>query len=187
MTKPLTEKQRVFAASYIGHMNSARACREAGYKDPAATGWALLNQERFAHVQAHIAEIKAEQFRRLQMDADEILANLANIARASLGQIIEVTGDGDPFLNLAAASPEFLSALASAEIEDFTDSRERDAAGEVVARQVRRVKVRTHDKVRALEVLAKHAGLLKDKVEVSADESFATLLLKAANMRKDNQ
>jgi phage terminase small subunit len=183
--KGMTPMQRKFAHAYASSLNLTKASKEAGYADVGA-GWRLMNDKAFKHVQELVAELKAEQFQRLHMTGDEILAGLANVARVNLGDIIETTPDGDPFINLANASPQFMSALVSAEVEDFMDSRERDAAGEVVAREVRRVKVRTHDKVRALELLAKHAGLLKDKLEVSADDSFAVLLMKAANLRKDN-
>lgn len=158
--------------------NATQAYLAAGYsaRGAAQSAHALL---RNPDVQARIDNLRVSKLKALHMGAEETLAEIAKIARASMGQMLHITPDGDPYIDLGKADADTLDAIAEASIEDFTDGREIDEAGEVIKREVRRVKVKMHPKLGALTTLARHHGLLKDKVELSVDENFAAVMEQA--------
>jgi len=179
--RPLTERQKRFVEEYLVSTNGARAARAAGYAENRANRQAsrFFCEPEYENVRAAINEGRKAQSERLKMTADEVLIEAAKIARFSLGDMLHVTEQGDPYIDLSKATPDQLAALSSAEIEDFTAGRGDDA------REVRRVKVRSHDKLGALTLLAKHLRLLNEVVEHKVDEEFARLLTDA--VRKDEK
>ena len=81
----LTTKQEAFVAAYLGaaHGNATEAARMAGYKTPGQEGHRLLkNAEISARVQ--------EQVKRAAASADDVLAELADIALAPWTEFVEV-------------------------------------------------------------------------------------------------
>lgn len=177
-TEPqLTLKQEKFARAYVANGgNGTAAAEEAGYKRADIEACRLL---RSAKVKDRIAELMKPVFDRYAVTADRVIREIAKVAFASLEDVLFITEDGDPYIDLSKASPEALAALEAAEIEDFVDSRERDEEGAVVARAVRRVKIKNNSKLKALDLLARHLKLLTDKVEVTVSDDFAATLAKA--------
>lgn len=181
--RALNEKQERFAQEYTIDFNATQAAIRAGYSAATAhaIGFKLL---RKAEIVDRIGRIKEAQFAAVHMTATETLAELAHIARFRMGDILHVTDDGDPYLDLRKMDAKARAALHSVEIEDFVDRRERDEEGNPIARDVRRVKVRAHDKLGALNTLAKHHKLVTDKIEVGASEDFAALMEAAERRTK---
>ena len=184
----LTKREEAFCQHYAhltgSVINGSECARKAGYSERTANKIAeeLLRKPKIV---ARISALKAEQFRRLHMDSDEALARVAEMFRASFEDVAHITPGGDPYIDMRKATPGFLRAVQSMKIEDFTDSRERDENGEVVAREVRRVEVKLVDRLKAAELLMKHLGLLKEKLEITVDDSFAEMLMKASKGRGD--
>lgn len=168
----LNLKQQRFVLSYIGCVNGTQAAKEAGYSAKTAhqQACALL---KHPNVREAIQQQKREQFKRMHMEADELLALIAGQARGQLGTVLHVTPDGDPYIDLSKATPEFMANVVEATIEDFTDGREVDEKGETIKRDVRRVKVKMTSPDSARVTLAKHLGLLIDRTEVGVSENFA--------------
>lgn len=81
--KGLTQKQAVFVLAYLRTWNASEAAREAGYANPAQLGYQLLHKTSVVEaVKARIAE-KA-------MSADEVLLRLADQARSSMVDFLDV-------------------------------------------------------------------------------------------------
>lgn len=170
--KPLTPKQELFCHQYMIDLNGTQAAIRAGYsaKTAAVQAHDLL---RKPNIVARLAELKAEQFQRLHMSADEVLAEAAKIARFNLGDLLFITASGEPYIDLTNATDEQKSALAEATIDDYTDGRGDDA------RDVRKVKIKAHSKLGAIELIMKHHKLLTDRVELVPSEEFDDLLEEA--------
>lgn len=168
----LNARQEAFCQSYARSANATQAAKDAGYSDRTAyaQGHRLLKD---ADIQARITAVRTERWKSLHMGADELLAEAAKIARFNIGRILHVTPDGDPYIDLNEADADDLAALTEVSIEDFTDGREVGSDGEVIKRDVRRVKVKAPNKLQAIALLSKHLGLLTDKVELTAGEGFA--------------
>jgi hypothetical protein len=110
------------------------------------------------------------------MQTDELLALVAGQARGVMGKLIHVTPDGDPYVDLSKADELDLAHVTEVMIEDFTDGREIDEEGNVIKRDVRRVKVKIASPDSARSTLMKHHGLLREKLELTVDESFAAVM-----------
>jgi len=97
VTEGLTTKQRLFVEAYLVCLNATEAARRAGYSERTASaiGWENLRKpEIAAAIQAGLAE--------RAMPADEVLARLADMARATADDFLTVyksplqTIDGEP-------------------------------------------------------------------------------------------
>jgi phage terminase small subunit len=171
----LNPKQERFAREYMIDQSATDAAKRAGYsaKTAGQLGWQLLQHPS---ISARIAELRDEQYQRLHMSADEVLAEAAKVARFNLGDFLFITPQGDPYIDLTNATPEQKAALAEATIEDFTEGRGDDA------RDVRRVKIKAHNKMHAIELIMKRHKLLTDRIEIDTTEDFDKWL-EAANKR----
>jgi phage terminase small subunit len=152
-SRPLTPKQKLFVEEYLVDLNAAAAYLRAGYrgdKDGALAG-RLIRKDQ---IRRAIDVAMAERSQRTQMEADEVLTSLTKIARFDIRSIFDHRGNLKPIHEW----PEE-AAVAAAGVEVVM--RRRGSGTERVQ------KVRIIEKVRALELLGKHLGILKDHIEVS--------------------
>lgn len=175
----LTDQQQRFVEEYPKDFNATQAAIRAGYSPKTAgqQGHRLLKdveiQQALALHEEQARQLAEKRSALAVMDRAEVLMELSRVARFNMGRILHVTPDGDPYIDLSKASEDDLAAIAEAQVEDFIVGRGDDA------RDVRRVKIKPHSKLHALELLAKHYGLLVERVEVKVDEQSATLLEQA--------
>lgn len=166
--------QRAFIMEMVDpRMKGAEAARRAGYaaKSANVTASQLLSNP---NISAAIAAERKKFWDAKAMSREEMVAEISNIARFDMGRILHVTKDGDPFIDLSKADEDDMRALGAVEVEDFTLGRGDDA------RDVRRVKAKPFDKLKALDLLAKVQGHLKDpsvKVDITID--FASEMAEA--------
>lgn len=178
----LTDQQRKFVLEYPKDFNATQAAKRAGYsmKTAYSQGQRLLKhveiQAALSSLTANALEAAAKSLEMEEISAKRVLQEVAHIAFFRIGDVLHVTEQGDPYIDLSDMDDGAKAALSQAEIEDFVDRREVDEEGKPVARDVRRVKIRAHDKLRANELLMKHLGLLNEKVEVEFKGDFAAAL-----------
>lgn len=146
----LTPRQSAFVREYLVDLNAAQAAVRAGYSARAAAscGPRLLKSPQ---VLAAVAQAQKERAQRLEVSADDVLRELVRIARVDVGEAFDDNGRLRPFRDIPEDTRRAISAV---------DVEELDEGGLLK-------KVKCWDKVKALELLAKHLGLLRDKVEVS--------------------
>ncbi|HKW53837.1 MAG TPA: terminase small subunit, partial [Stellaceae bacterium] len=144
--RALSDRQRKFVGEYLIHLNATKAAVRAGYSPRSAAdiGHALRRHPR---VMAAIADAMAERARRTQVTADRIVTELARIAFADIRSFADWGENGvDLGLRPAAElSPDDTAAIA----EIYGPGK---AGG--------RPKLKLHDKRAALELLARHVGLV---------------------------
>ncbi len=89
---------RAFADEYLSNgFNAAEAARAIGCRGKASqTGWRLLN---YPEVRAYIQK----KFEERSMQANEVLARLADHAQGSMGDFVSEDFDGEPRLDLKKA------------------------------------------------------------------------------------
>ena len=169
----LTPRQQRFVDEYPIDLNATQAAIRAGYSARTANkiGAQLLAKPLVAQaIQAALAARAA----RVQVQADDVLRELLRIARVDIREAF----DDDGNLKAVKDIPEDVArAIAGIEVDELFQGRGEDREQIGVTR-----KVKFWDKPRALELLGKHLKLFVDKVEVSADSSFADIL-KAARER----
>lgn len=151
----LTEKQRLFVEEYLIDLNATQAAIRAGYSPKTAeqTGYQLLHKTLVSN---EVAKAMAKRSRRTGINQDRVLMELAKIALVSPENVINpktgtVKEDADK---------DDLACIQSVKV--------KTSSGQNGWTQENEVKL--NDKVRALELLGKHLGMWKDKVEVSGLE-----------------
>lgn len=142
--RALSDRQRKFVGEYLIHLNATKAAVRAGYSPRSAAdiGHAL---RRHPTVMSAIADAMAERERRTQVTADRIVTELARIAFADIRSFATWGDNGTELRPLAEISPDDAAAIA----EIYGPGK---AGG--------RPKLKLHDKRAALELLARHMGLV---------------------------
>lgn len=156
----LTPKQNQFVAEYTVDFNATAAAIRAGYSEKTAgqTAHKLL---QFPQIQAAISEAITARERRTQITGDRVLAEIAKIAfsdasdYAQVKQLAPKKKGGIPLQVVALTPTEELTADQKAAIASIEETQ----AG---------IRVRTHDKVKALELLGKHLGIFTEKIAIAA-------------------
>lgn len=158
MTKSVatTQQKRLrFVEEYLVDLNATQAAIRAGYsvKTAYAQGSRLLKD---AEIQSAITAGRERLSQATGVTAERVVAELAKLAFANMGDFVSLTAGGDPIIDLSGVSRDQFAALSEVTVEDFTDGRGDDA------REVRRVKVKLGNKHGALVDLGKHLGLFRE-------------------------
>lgn len=158
---------------YLIDLNGTRAYRKTHPRAKRRT--AEVNACRLlrkARVRGAIEAALADRKSRLKMTADEVLEELTRLGRSNMFDFLRITPDGDPCIDLSALTRDQAAVLAETTVEDFTEGRGDNA------RDVRRVKIKLHDKVKALHLLGQYHKLFTEKIEGSTPDGrpFAVLV-----------
>ncbi len=164
--KTLTRKQEEFVRHYLVDLNAAAAYRRAGYT--ARGNSAEVNAARLlrnAQVVDAIDKAMAERAARTEVDADRVLRELVKVAFFDIRKALNNDGS---FKQISELDGDTAAALASFDVVELGGNE-----GGVIR------KVRLADKLRALELVGKHLGMFRERVEVSGGENPLTLLIKS--------
>lgn len=151
----MTKKQKRFVEEYLIDLNATQAAIRAGYSPKAAYSIGSENLRK-PEIRACIEKAMAERSKRTGINQDRIIMELAKIGLLNPKNLInfeEATVKED-------ATEEDLAAISSIRVKRFPTKD-----GEGVEREVK-----MYDKAKALELLGRHLGMFKDKVEVSGLE-----------------
>ncbi len=169
----LTAKQERFVEEYLIDLNATQAAIRAGYSEKTAkqTGCENLSKPDIAEA---IAEAQKERSQRTSVTQDMVVEELAKVgfsdirkvARWGRSPVDEDSDNADP--NGLGVYPVEL--VPSELIDDDTAA----SVAEVSLTQTG-IKVKTYDKLGALEKLGKHLGMFTEKVEHSGEVRVRTL------------
>lgn len=154
----MNDKQRRFVAEYLIDLNATKAAERAGYSPDTADvqGCRLLGNVQIAEA---IAKGKARQLEKAELTAVRVLEELRRLSFSDVRGLFDELGNLRPLHTL---TDEQAAAIASVEIV-----KKNLAAGDGQTDTVHKLKV--WDKTRSLEMLAKHFGLLVDRLEHSGE------------------
>lgn len=145
----MTKKQKLFIEEYLIDLNATQAAIRAGYSPDTAGSIGNENLKK-PEIQARIAKAMAERSKRTGVNAERVILELAKIAFVNANDVI----DTDTATLKPEATPEDTAAIQSVKVKTFgEDGLERE--------------IKMADKLKALELLGKHLGMFKDKVELS--------------------
>lgn len=171
-SRGLTPRQAAFCAEYVVDLNGAQAALRAGYAaDPDRNNQQARNQAaellKKPHVRAEIQRLMDERSKRTRITADRVLEELALIAFGSTRGLFD---DSGRLLKPHEWDPDVATAIAAVEVVTRN-------LGEGEVEHV--AKIKQWDKVKALELLAKHLKLLTDRVEHDVADGLAAKLAAA--------
>ncbi|WP_439259499.1 terminase small subunit [Lonepinella sp. BR2930] len=156
----LTDKQKRFVEEYLVDLNATQAAIRAGYSANRASEISYQLLQKTT-VQNAIQNAQNQRSNRTQVTQDKIIENLLYIVQTSSGQKQIV-----------------LSEIRTGE------------NGEKVADDVAQFVFEPHATNKALELLGKHLGMFKDKVDLTnSDGSFMPTVIElvAPSLEKDKQ
>jgi len=151
----LTPKQAAFVQEYLLDLNATQAAIRAGYSAKTAdvAGPRLLGNVRIAgEVQAAL-EARAE---RTQITADRVLAELAAIAFSDLRDVATWGADSLALIDSSELTEDAAHALR--EVVAITTQTEHGTST--------RLGVKSHDKLKALDMIGKHLGMFREKLDI---------------------
>ena len=145
----MTKKQKRFVEEYLIDLNATQAAIRAGYSPDTAYSIGNENMKK-PEIKARVDKAMAERSRRTGVNADRVVMELAKIAFVNAGDVI----DAETATVKPDAARDDTAAIQSVKVKTFgEDGLERE--------------VKMADKLKALELLGKHLGMFKDKVELS--------------------
>ena len=147
----MTKKQKLFVEEYLIDFNATQAAIRAGYSVNTANeqGNRLLTN---VSIKKAVEQKIAERSRRTGITQDRVVQELARIAFVKITDVVDDDGS-----IITDANDDDLACIESYKVEDSNTinggSRKRE--------------VKLASKMKALELLAKHLGMLNDKLNVN--------------------
>ena len=145
----INAKQITFCEEYLVDLNATQAAIRTGYARRTANriGSQLLSK---LVIQEKIAELVAERSQENLATVERIIKELCAIAFTKLTDIVYIDAQGQAKVKPTA---------------ELTDAQQR--AIESISETQFGVKIKMHDKTRAIELLGRHLGMWLDRVEVN--------------------
>lgn len=151
----LTAIREAFCQHYTKHWNATRAAKEAGYRERWASdiGHQLL---KITLVSERVAQLTENTLKDIGITRERVLTELSRIAFTNMSDLATWNDSGVRF-----KSSEEIDESVQASISEVT---------ETVTNAGGTLRIKQHDKTKALETLAKHLKMLTDKHEHSGPD-----------------
>jgi len=150
----LTPRQQLFAQEYIVDLNGTQAALRAGYKPSTAHQAACVNLQK-GHVLKAIKDAMDARAARTAITADRVLRELGRIGFCDPKAFYDDTGDVRAVGSLGRDH--------RAAIQQMKIHVEKSEDGEAAV-YVKSIKF--HSKLKALEMIAKHLGIMQERFEL---------------------
>lgn len=150
----LTAKQKRFIEEYLIDLNATQAAIRAGYSPDTAKEIGCENLTKL-NIKNEIDKAIAKRSRRTGINQDRVLRELAKIAFVNPSDVINF---GQATVKNGAKEDD-LATIASVKVKTIPTED-----GDIEEREVK-----LYDKLKALDLIGKHLGMFKDKVEVNGD------------------
>lgn len=147
----MTEKQKIFADEYLIDLNATRAYKIAypRVKNDETAAAAAARLLKNVKVVTYIEKRMQDRQKRTEVTQDRVIEELAAIAFARATDFAQIV-NGNVVLTDTA---------------DLTESQTKAIAG--IKEGKFGIELKLNDKEKALELLGRHLGMFKDKLEVS--------------------
>lgn len=149
----LTEKQKRFVEEYLIDLNATQAAIRAGYSPNTAKDIGCENLAK-PNIRVCIDKEIAERSKRTGINQDRVIRELARLAFVNANDVIDM----EEATLKDGATEDDTAAIASVKVKTIPTKE-----GEGIEREIKLT-----DKLKALELLGKHLGMFKDKVEIDA-------------------
>ncbi len=157
--KLLNPQQRMFVAHLLCEKNfhAPNAALAAGYKNPAQAAFALLRNKTVCE---EIARELQKRIDRTQVTRDRVIYELAAIAFSNIQNILK---DDDSLRKLSSLPENVARSISSIKVQYRTEFED----GAPVKVAIKEIKF--WDKGKALELLARHLGMIDERLHVSGE------------------
>lgn len=150
----LTPKQERFVEEYLIDLNATQAAIRAGYSPNTAKDIGCENLAK-PNIRACIDKEMAERSKRTGINQDRVIRELARLAFVNANDVIDI----EEATLKSGATEDDTAAIASVKVKTIPTKE-----GEGVEREIKLT-----DKLKALELLGKHLGMFKEKIDIDAN------------------
>lgn len=170
----LTDKHLYFCKRYaLNGGNASKAARESGF-----SAWYAANQlVKNSLIIAEVNRYRASRAKKFDISADRILSELSRVAFGTLGDFLTLTKDGTPIIDCSEIGDAEMAALSEITQDIYY---ERTGPDPDDTTPVKKTKLKMHNKVQALDMLAR---IFKLYGEADADKDKKTPEEKAMAIR----
>lgn len=164
-TPKLSDRRALFVKELLADpkRNATEAARRAGYSGRCCHITAM-NLMRNQWVMAEIEKHDAPRMHRLDITAEKVLRELAAIGFADMGDYLDFDAEGGVRINLDKVPEGGTKAIMEVTQESRWEGRGDDAE------KITITKFKLHPKTQALELLARHLGILVQRHEHSGPD-----------------
>jgi phage terminase small subunit len=166
----LTPKQKLFVQEYLIDLNATQAAIRAGYSPQTANEQGSQNLAKLS-IQNAIDKAMHKREQRTEITQDKVLAELAKVAFSNGTDFAKVTTQKRKKRLWDDEAQEYVEKEVEEQYVELFDTDklppEKKAAIAEISEGKFGISVKSCDKVRALELIGKHLGMFKDKVELS--------------------
>jgi phage terminase small subunit len=151
----LTAKQKIFADEYLIDLNATRAYKVA-YPRVKKDETARANSSRMltnANVAVYVEKRMKDREKRTEITQDMVLKELAKIGFADVTDFVTIENKG------------ILRVVQVKTTDDMPGDKLGAIAG--IKEGANGIEIKLNDKGKALELIGRHLGMFKDKLEVS--------------------
>lgn len=168
----LTDKQKLFADEYLIDLNATRAYK-AVYKGCKKDETARVNGSKLltnTNVAEYIEQRMKDRSKRTEITQDFVLNELFAIAKSKgsdYAQVVEekIIQNGQYVIDPDTGQMKTLQVVKVVPTDKLPEDKQKAIAG--IKEGKYGIEVSTCDKVKALELLGRHLGMFKDKVEIT--------------------
>src|SRR5262245_33261070 len=150
----MTPKQERFVAEFLVDLNATQAAIRAGYATASARQIAAENLSK-PDIEAAVAAGKAQQLAAAGLSAVRTLEEIRRIGFSDVGALFDEVGRLKPMRDLPPAVRACIASIKT--------TKKNLTVGDGTQEDV--VEVRLWDKLRSLELLSRHFGLLVERLE----------------------
>jgi len=155
----MTGKQERFCNEYLIDLNVEKAAVRAGYSPGCAAHHSYLLM-RNPRILARIEQLSEARRVRMQLSQDEVVRELMKIAFADITDYANVETD-------SGGNSQAVTLKNTAELPiDKTGA----VAG--IKQGAKGIEIKLYDKLKALELLARHLGMLRDRMEIDENREL---------------
>lgn len=169
----MTKAQERFCNEYLKDLNATKAYKVA-YPSCKKDTTANVNSSKLLRntkVQEYLSERMKELEEQTQITQKDIIEELSKIAFFNIKNIYNENGSLKSVTDLkddvsrAISSVKVTQKAGSMAIGVSGDGKENDVSIEHIPE--RTIEIKSNDKIKALELLGKHLGMFKEKIEIS--------------------
>jgi len=168
-TKDLNTNQKIFIAEYLKTRNATQAAKVAGYSEKSAhvQGHDLLNNPK---IRRYLLKLLGDLNDKYEISAERTLRELAAVAYSTMDDVAKWNESG-----VTVKDSDELSEPAAASVCEVSESATQFG---------QQIKIKQHNKVAALKVLAEYQGLIGKKIEIGLDKDTKKVIKLAYNIKE---
>lgn len=150
-------KHEAFAVAIFEGKTQRAAYELAGYQKRDCNASRLKSSDK---VKNRIAELHKEVADLACIDRSRVVAEYAKVAFANMEDYVSFTNKGEAYLDFSLMDRDKAAAISEVVIDEYVDGKGEDG------RDVKKTKFKLHNKLGALDSIARHLGMFIDKSQI---------------------